>query len=137
MQRVAIARAIVGSPHYIFADEPTGALDNENTEKILSVLQQINKTGVGVIIVTHDMDVANQCKRIIRLEDGAIVDDRLRHWLNCLTERFQYSGKRGFRIVFETKCKLIFTVKSGMLKIKISIEFWGEEDLMCTLSPPV
>ena len=79
MQRVAIARAIVGSPHYIFADEPTGALDNENTEKILSVLQQINKTGVGVIIVTHDMDVANQCKRIIRLEDGAIVDDRLRH----------------------------------------------------------
>ena len=79
MQRVAISRAIVGSPHYIFADEPTGALDNENTEKILSVLQQINKTGVGVIIVTHDMDVANQCKRIIRLEDGAIVDDRLRH----------------------------------------------------------
>ena len=79
MQRVAIARAIVGSPHYIFADEPTGALDNENTEKILSVLQQINKTGVGVIVVTHDMDVANQCKRIIRLEDGAIVDDRLRH----------------------------------------------------------
>ena len=79
MQRVAIARAIVGSPHYIFADEPTGALDNENTEKILSVLQQINKTGVGVIIVTHDMDVANQCKCIIRLEDGAIVDDRLRH----------------------------------------------------------
>ena len=79
MQRVAIARAIVGSPHYIFADEPTGALDNENTEKILSVLQQINKSGVGVIIVTHDMDVANQCKRIIRLEDGAIVDDRLRH----------------------------------------------------------
>ena len=77
MQRVAIARAIVGSPHYIFADEPTGALDNENTEKILSVLQQINKTGVGVIVVTHDMDVANQCKRIIRLEDGAIVDDRL------------------------------------------------------------
>ena len=79
MQRVAIARAIVGSPHYIFADEPTGALDNENTEKILSVLQQINKTGVGVIIVTHDMDVANQCKRVIRLEDGAIVDDRLRY----------------------------------------------------------
>ena len=79
MQRVAIARAIVGSPRYIFADEPTGALDNENTEKILSVLQQINKTGVGVIIVTHDMDVANQCKRVIRLEDGAIVDDRLRY----------------------------------------------------------
>ena len=77
MQRVAIARASVGSTHYIFADEPTGALDNENTEKILSVLQQINKTGVGVIVVTHDMDVANQCKRIIRLEDGAIVDDRL------------------------------------------------------------
>ncbi len=75
MQRVAIARAIVNYPRYILADEPTGALDGENTEKVMELLKKINQSGVGVIIVTHDMDVANQCQRIIKLEDGVVVAD--------------------------------------------------------------
>ena len=75
MQRVAIARAIVNSPKYIFADEPTGALDAENTDKIIHLLRQINKNGVGIIIVTHDMDIAKACDRIIQLEDGKVTND--------------------------------------------------------------
>ena len=76
MQRVAIARAIVNSPRYLFADEPTGALDGENTEKILEVFRKIAEGGVCVLIVTHDMHVAECCRRIVRLEDGQIVSNR-------------------------------------------------------------
>ncbi len=75
MQRVAIARAVINSPKYIIADEPTGSLDRENTKKVINVLKKINDTGVGVIIVTHDMEVAQSCKRIIELDDGKIVSD--------------------------------------------------------------
>ena len=75
MQRVAIARAIVNSPQYIFADEPTGALDNENTDRIINLFRQINKSGVGIVIVTHDMNIANSCDRVIQLEDGKVISD--------------------------------------------------------------
>lgn len=75
MQRVAIARAIVNSPRYLFADEPTGALDGENTEKVLEVFRKIAEGGVCVLIVTHDMHVAGCCRRIVRLEDGRLVRD--------------------------------------------------------------
>lgn len=75
MQRVAIARAIVNSPRYLFADEPTGALDSENTEKVLEVFRKIAESGVCVLIVTHDMHVAACCRRIVRLEDGQIVSN--------------------------------------------------------------
>lgn len=75
MQRVAIARALVTSPKYILADEPTGALDAENTDKVMDLFEKINQMGVGVIIVTHDMDIANRCKRIIKIEDGKICTE--------------------------------------------------------------
>ena len=71
-QRVAIARALVCDPEYIMADEPTGALDSVNAEKIMSILSSLNKEGKTVIIVTHDETVAKKCGRIITIKDGKI-----------------------------------------------------------------
>lgn len=71
-QRVAIARALVNNPDYILADEPTGALDNNNTRNIMGILQQLNNMNKTVIIITHDDDVAAICKRCIEISDGEI-----------------------------------------------------------------
>lgn len=72
-QRVAIARAIVNDPKIILADEPTGALDSKTAAEIMSVLKELNDAGKTIIIVTHDMGIANQCKRIIEISDGEII----------------------------------------------------------------
>lgn len=72
-QRVAIARALVNNPEYILADEPTGALDNKNTQIIIDILKKLNEQGKTVIIITHDDNVANQCNRIINISDGIIL----------------------------------------------------------------
>ncbi|MED1652355.1 ABC transporter ATP-binding protein, partial [Bacillus pacificus] len=69
----AIARALVGEPELILADEPTGNLDRKTGEEIMNLLLQLNEEGRTIIIVTHDMEVANQCNRIIELVDGEIV----------------------------------------------------------------
>lgn len=74
-QRVAIARALINDPNIIFADEPTGALDKENGNSIMEILQELNKEGKTVIIVSHDENIYSKCSRIIRIEDGKIISD--------------------------------------------------------------
>jgi putative ABC transport system ATP-binding protein len=74
-QRVAIARALVNNPSLILADEPTGNLDSVSTAEIVSIFHQLNQDSITVIVVTHEMDIATQTKRIIRLMDGRIVSD--------------------------------------------------------------
>lgn len=72
-QRVAIARALVTEPQLILADEPTGAMDEENAQKIVNILKKINEKGTTIIMVTHDMDMAKQGKRCIHMKDGRII----------------------------------------------------------------
>ncbi len=72
-QRTAIARAIINDPNIILADEPTGALDQQNGQEIIRLFRQINRTGKTVVIVTHDMNVAGQCDRTVRMLDGRVV----------------------------------------------------------------
>lgn len=74
-QRVAIARALINNPDIIVADEPTGALDKDTTEHVLSIIKDIAKKGKLVIIVTHSEIVASYCSRVIKLEDGKITED--------------------------------------------------------------
>lgn len=73
-QRVAIARALVNDPAFLLADEPTGALDTKTSGEIIDVFQQLHAMGKTVIIVTHDMDVANQCERMIEIVDGSVKE---------------------------------------------------------------
>ena len=72
-QRVAIARAIVNEPSIILADEPTGALDTKTAAEIMDVFCELNEKGHTVIIVTHDLEIAKQCGRIIEIADGNII----------------------------------------------------------------
>lgn len=75
-QRACLARALVNQPKVIFADEPTGNLDTENGDKISKLLFDLNNTGITLIFVTHNMDLANQCYRQIEIKDGCLVADR-------------------------------------------------------------
>lgn len=74
-QRAAIARAIVNSPAVIMADEPTGNLDTKSSVEIMRIFQQLNNEGATVIMVTHENDIAQHCKRVVRFRDGEIVSD--------------------------------------------------------------
>lgn len=81
-QRVAIARALVNQPKVILADEPTGALDSKTTEEIMSIFEELNKEGKTIVIITHDMKIANKCKRIISIEDGIVKEVLQQNRLN-------------------------------------------------------
>ena len=75
-QRVAIARALAANPKLLLADEPTGALDSSTSHEIMAFIQQLNDEGKTILIVTHEEDIANMCKRIVRLRDGVIMEDK-------------------------------------------------------------
>ncbi|HUB72534.1 MAG TPA: ABC transporter ATP-binding protein [Solirubrobacteraceae bacterium] len=75
-QRVAVARAIVTNPSLILADEPTGNLDSRSSEDVLRIFARLNEEGRTVVLITHEPDVAVQSKRIVRLSDGQVVEDR-------------------------------------------------------------
>ncbi len=74
-QRVSIARAIVHQPSVILCDEPTGNLDSTTSKQVMDLLQEINKSGSTLVIVTHDEDIAKRCTKTIRLNDGVIVNE--------------------------------------------------------------
>ena len=74
-QRVAIARAISTHPPIIMADEPTGALDSKTGLEVLAFLQQLNREGSTIILITHDNGIAATARRIVRISDGKIVED--------------------------------------------------------------
>jgi macrolide transport system ATP-binding/permease protein len=78
-QRVAIARAMVNAPLILFADEPTGNLDSRSEEEIIAILENLNERGITVVMVTHEDEIGNRAKRVIRMRDGRILtDERIR-----------------------------------------------------------
>jgi putative ABC transport system ATP-binding protein len=76
-QRVAIARALVTKPKVVLADEPTGALDSTTSDSVMSLLKDINNEGMTVFVITHEEEIAEQTKRIVRLKDGVIISDEV------------------------------------------------------------
>ncbi len=74
-QRVAIARALSNEPSIILADEPTGNLDSKNTQSVMNSFLELNKQGVTILMVTHEMDLANQTSRIVEMKDGQIIKE--------------------------------------------------------------
>lgn len=76
-QRVAIARSLANDPSIVLADEPTGNLDSKSGDEIIHLFQELNSRGITLIIVTHDQEIANHSKRIVRLKDGLVVSDDL------------------------------------------------------------
>jgi len=74
-QRVAIARALVGNPPVLLADEPTGALDSKTSKELLQILKQLNEEGQTIVLITHDLEVAKEARRVVRIQDGKLYED--------------------------------------------------------------
>lgn len=74
-QRVAIARALAGNPPIVLADEPTGALDSKTSKEILKIMKEINNQGQTIILITHDLEVAKQASRVVRIQDGQLFEN--------------------------------------------------------------
>lgn len=75
-QRIAIARALVNRPELVLADEPTGNLDSRTSIEIMGLFQELNESGITVVMVTHELDIAAYCKRIVVMRDGEVISDR-------------------------------------------------------------
>lgn len=77
-QRVSIARALAGDPPVILADEPTGALDSKTGREVLEFLKELNREGTTIILITHDNSIAEEIKRVVRIQDGKIISDEVK-----------------------------------------------------------
>jgi putative ABC transport system ATP-binding protein len=75
-QRIAIARALVNEPRLLLADEPTGNLDTRTSIEIMGLFQELNDAGITIVMVTHELDIADYCKRIVVMRDGKVISDR-------------------------------------------------------------
>jgi len=75
-QRVAIARALAGNPPILLADEPTGALDSKTGIEVMKLIKDLNKQGHTIILITHDLEIAKQAKRVIRIQDGRLREEK-------------------------------------------------------------
>jgi putative ABC transport system ATP-binding protein len=75
-QRVAIARSVVMGPSLLLADEPTGNLDRASSAEVMELLEAMNREGLTLVVVTHDSEIAARARRVVRLDDGALVDSR-------------------------------------------------------------
>jgi putative ABC transport system ATP-binding protein len=74
-QRVAIARALVTEPSLILAYEPTGALDSTTGKQVMDLFESLNREGITIVLITHDLDIAQRAKRRITLKDGKVIND--------------------------------------------------------------
>jgi len=77
LQRVATARAIVGGPSIVLADEPTGSLDSKNSEAIIELIKELHSAGSTIVVITHDIEIANSFPRVITMRDGQVEKDSL------------------------------------------------------------
>ncbi|HEY0237295.1 MAG TPA: ABC transporter ATP-binding protein [Friedmanniella sp.] len=97
-QRVAVARAIVSEPVLLLADEPTGALDSRSTVEVLALFDQLSAEGKTIVVITHEDEVANHAKRVLRMRDGLVSSDARQVGVHDLPPRYRTAGP-----VLETK----------------------------------
>jgi putative ABC transport system ATP-binding protein len=97
-QRVALARALVNEPEVILADEPTGNLDSRTSIEIMGVFQALNAAGITIVMVTHELDIASYCKRIIIMRDGEILSDEPNPKQHLATDELALLNQRERRV---------------------------------------
>lgn len=126
-QRVAIARSLVNQPRIILADEPTGNLDSVSQEEIMRMLHALNDTGITVMVVTHEEEVAAQAKRILRLRDGMLQEDIRKAPITCKkadVDALKVTGSEAARIAFLEYMRQGFKTLAGN-KIRTALSMLG------------
>ncbi|MCF7497060.1 ATP-binding cassette domain-containing protein [Vibrio sp. L5-1] len=121
-QRVSIARALVSEPRILLADEPTGALDIRNSEEVINILKEINKDGTTVIIVTHDMSIAELCDRQVSISDGKVINGINEG--SVVNDKINHNEIQGYNFPYRMKTVLLnlfFLYKNNKIKLFLSL----------------